>query len=94
MEIRFYGVFVLNHRVVLHAIDATPARWRGGVGLSPLDGASTAASSSRNDLVSRELSHPTHWLISTQQSTNGTAAIAAIAMDLRRGVFLLGDAAA
>ena len=22
---------VLNHRVVLHAIDATPARWRGGV---------------------------------------------------------------
>ncbi len=25
---KFYGVFVLNHRVVLHAIDATPARWR------------------------------------------------------------------
>ncbi len=22
----FYGAFVLNHRVVLHAIDATPAR--------------------------------------------------------------------
>ena len=25
---KFYGAFVLNHRVVLHAIDATPARWR------------------------------------------------------------------
>ena len=24
---KFYGAFVLNHRVVLHAIDATPARW-------------------------------------------------------------------
>ena len=80
---KFHGAFV-----------ATPARWRGGVGLSPLDGASTAASSPRNDLVKNYQVHPTHWLISTQQSTNGTAAIAAIAMDLRRGVFLLGDAAA
>ena len=26
---KFYGAFVLNHRGVLHAIDATPARWRG-----------------------------------------------------------------
>ena len=26
VEIKFYGVFVLNHRVVLHAIDAAPAR--------------------------------------------------------------------
>ena len=26
---KFYGAFVLNHHVVLHAIDATPARWRG-----------------------------------------------------------------
>ena len=25
---KFYGVFVLNRRVGLHAIDATPARWR------------------------------------------------------------------
>ena len=25
---KFYGVSVLNNRVVLHAIDATPARWR------------------------------------------------------------------
>ena len=58
---KFYGAFVLNHRVVLHAIDATPARRRGGVNSSPLDRARTAASSPRNDLV-----HPTHWLISTQ----------------------------
>ena len=35
---KFYGAFVLNHRVDLHAIDATPARWRGDVGSSPLDG--------------------------------------------------------
>jgi hypothetical protein len=45
----------------LYAIDATPARRRDGVDSSPLDGASTAASSSRNDLV-----HTTHWLIITQ----------------------------
>ena len=29
-------------------IDATPARWRGDVGSSPLDGASAATSSPRN----------------------------------------------
>ena len=34
---RFYGAFVPNHRVVLHAIDATPARWRGDAGSSPLE---------------------------------------------------------
>jgi hypothetical protein len=45
VEIKFYGTFVLNRRVYLHAIDATPARWRGGAGSSPLDGASTAAPS-------------------------------------------------
>ena len=61
MEIKFYGAFVLNHRVVLHAIDATPARWRGDAGSSPLDRARTAASLPRNE-------HPTHWLISTQVS--------------------------
>jgi hypothetical protein len=44
---KFYGTFALNRRVDLHAIDATPARWRGGAGSSPLDGASTAASSPR-----------------------------------------------
>ena len=58
---QIYGTFVLNRRVDLHAIDATPARWRGDVGSSPLDGASAAAPAPRNDLV-----HPTHSLISTQ----------------------------
>ena len=41
---------MLNRRVDLHAIDATPARRRGDAGSSPLDGAM----------------HPAHWLISTQ----------------------------
>ena len=45
---KFYGAFVLNHRVVLRAIDATPARWRGDAGSSPLDRARTAASSPRS----------------------------------------------
>ena len=62
----FYGAFVLNHRVVLHAIDATPARRRGDAGSSPLDRARTAASSPRNDLVKNSRVHPKHWLISTQ----------------------------
>ena len=66
---RFYGAFVLNHRVVLHAIDATPARWRGDAGSSPLDRARSAASSPRNDLVKNCRVHPTHRLISTQPST-------------------------
>ena len=35
VEIKIYGAFVLNRRVVLHAIDATPARWRGDAGSSP-----------------------------------------------------------
>ena len=65
-KLKFYGAFVLNRRVVLHAIDATPARWRGDAGFSPLDGASTAASSSRNDLVQNTITPDTHWLISTQ----------------------------
>ena len=37
VEIKVYGPFVLHHRVVLHAIDATPARWRGDAGSSPHD---------------------------------------------------------
>jgi len=44
-ESKCYGAFVLNHRVVLHVIDATPARWRGDAGFSPFDGARTAAPS-------------------------------------------------
>ena len=41
---KLYGAFVLNRRVDLHAIDATPARWRGEIGSSPLDGASAVTS--------------------------------------------------
>ena len=48
---KFYGAFVLNHRVDFHAIDAAPARWRGDAGSSPLDRVRSAASSPRNDLV-------------------------------------------
>ena len=48
---KFYDAFVLNHIVVLHAIDATPARWHGDAGSSPLDGASTAASSPGDEFV-------------------------------------------
>ena len=69
-ENKFYGAFVLNRRVDLHAIDATPARWRGDVGSSPLDGASAATSSPRNDLVKNYRVHPTHWLTSTQAATS------------------------
>ena len=39
----------------LRAIDATPARWRGREGLSPLDAASTRSRRER-----------THWLICAQ----------------------------
>ena len=55
---KFYGVFVLNRRVVLHAIDATPAQWRGDVGSSP--------TARRNQHGHGDDVHPTHWLISTQ----------------------------
>ena len=44
-ESKFHGAFDL------HAIDATLARWRGDVGSSPLDRASAATSSPRNDIV-------------------------------------------
>jgi hypothetical protein len=47
---KFYGAFALNLRVEIHAIDATPARWRGDAGSSPFDRASTAAFSPRNDI--------------------------------------------
>ena len=40
---KFYGAFVLILRVSLHVIDATPARWRGDAGSSPLDRARSAA---------------------------------------------------
>ena len=35
-ESKFYVAFALNRRVDLYAIDATPARWRGDAGSSPL----------------------------------------------------------
>ena len=69
VEKKFHGAFVLNRRVDLHAIAATPARWRGDAGSLPLDQARTAASSPRNDLVENYRVHPTHWLISTQTVT-------------------------
>ena len=75
VEIKFYGTFVPNRRVYLHAIDAPPARWRGNAGSSPLDGIRAAALLPRNDLVKDYRVHPTHWLISTQvarsSSTSG-----------------------
>ena len=61
---KFYDAF--NHSVVLHAIDATPARWLGDADSSPLDGTSAATPSLRNDLVKNCRVHLTHWLISTQ----------------------------
>ena len=51
MGIKFYGTFVLNRRVYLYAIDATPARWRDDAGSSPLDGAITAVFLLRKDVV-------------------------------------------
>ena len=77
---QIYGAFVLNRRVDLHAIDATPARRRGGVGSSPLDGSSTATSSPRCIR---------HWLISTQVVSNRSfAKLAALEPD---AVLLSGD---
>ena len=60
-------------RVDLHAIDATPARWRGDAGSSPLDGASTAASA-----------HPTHCSISTQVTGSGALVYACGAVFILR----------
>jgi len=57
LEIKLYGAFVLNRRVVLHAMDATPARWRGDVSFSPLDGTSAAASAP-DSLVDFHTGHP------------------------------------
>ena len=57
---------MLNLRLDLHAIDATPTH---GVAMpvpQPLDQARTAASSPRNDLVKNCRVHPSHSLISTQ----------------------------
>ena len=58
--------------VARHAIDATPARWRGDAGSSPLDGARTTASSPRNDFVGNCRVHLTHWLIYPQVDPDAT----------------------
>ena len=52
VKIKILRRVLLNRRVDLHAIDATPSQRRGGMGLPPLDGASTAASLPRNDFMS------------------------------------------
>ena len=71
---QIYGAFVL------HAIDAIPARWRGGAGLSRRDSASTATSSPRNDLVKNCRVHPAHWLISTQVSAQNARRLARLCL--------------
>jgi hypothetical protein len=43
VEIKIREAFVLTRRVDIHAIDATPTRWRSDAGSSPLDGANAAA---------------------------------------------------
>ena len=73
---KFYDAFVLNHIVVLHAIDATPARWHGDADSSPLDGTSAATPSLRNDLVKNCRVHLMHWLISTQVAAVLAGAVA------------------
>ena len=59
---KFYGAFVLYLRVDLHAIDATPARWRGDA--APRCRRASARPSPRNDLVKN--CRTRRWLISTQ----------------------------
>ena len=62
----------LNHD--LHAIDATPARWRAPGGLSPLHSVSAVAFSPWKDLVKNYRVRPTHWLIYAQVANAGTIA--------------------
>ena len=50
-----------------HRRDTCSMAWR--CDLSPIDSASMAAPSPRNDLVKNCRVHPTHWLISTQGVT-------------------------
>ena len=86
---KFYGTFVLNRRVALHAIDAALARWRGDAVSSPLDGASTAASSPRNDLVKNYRVHPTHWLISTQAGRSRRLHLVLLLLEVTRPTLCL-----
>ena len=93
---KFYDAFVLNHIVVLHAIDATPARWRDDADSSPLDGTSAATPSLRNDLVKNCRVHLMHWLISTQVAAVLAGAVPGegARLDLRRLALraVVGDA--
>ena len=93
---KFYDAFVLNHIVVLHAIDATPARWHGDADSSPLDGTSAATPSLRNDLVKNCRVHLMHWLISTQLAAVFAGAVSGegARLDLRRLALraVVGDA--
>ena len=76
---KFYGAFVLNHRVDLHALDATPAR---GVAM-PVPHRSTEPARV----------HPTHRLISTQVAWPDMHRLAerTILEHLTRGGVLVGD---
>jgi hypothetical protein len=74
---KVHGAFVLNRRVALHAIDATPARWRGDGGSSLLDGASTAASSPSNDFhTGGSRCSGTRFLLSPSRGTGSACAAA------------------
>ena len=53
-------------QIKFHGAHATPVRRRGDSGSSLLDGASTTASSPRNDLVKNYRVHLMHWLIRAQ----------------------------
>ena len=55
-----------NRRGASHAIDATPAQWRGGVCLAPLDSGTKVAFSTRNDFAKKYRVRPTHCLICAQ----------------------------
>ena len=57
---KFDGVLVLNRRVVLHAIDATPARWRDDAGSSPLESQDGRAIAEKG-LIEELSGAPTHW---------------------------------
>ena len=80
---KFYGAFVLNHRVVLHAIDATPARWRDACSMAWRCRFLAARRSQDGRVIAEkrlgeELSvQPTHRLISTQCHQRSSMAFAA-----------------
>ena len=69
---KFYGAFVLNRRVVLHAIFMISARRRGDAGSSPLDRTRTAASSRTRLISTRPAtseSDPLYLMAATAEST-------------------------